>query len=54
MLTWVMSNAQLTFWPEVALVIFLCVFMATLYRVLWQSNANDFQRDALLPFDEEK
>jgi cbb3-type cytochrome oxidase subunit 3 len=53
MLTWVMSHAELTFWPEVALVMFLGVFLASLYRVLWQSDARDYQHDAMLPFEEE-
>lgn len=48
----IMSHAGLTFYTEVALVIFLAVFVAVVVRTLWPSRSRELDSQARIPFDE--
>lgn len=48
----IMSHAGLTFYTEVALIIFMAVFIAIVVRTLWPSRKRTLNSDAQLPFDE--
>jgi cbb3-type cytochrome oxidase subunit 3 len=47
-----MSAAGLALYPTVALIIFLVVFVAVLWRVLSPRNRDEFRRAASLPLDD--
>jgi hypothetical protein len=46
-----MSMADLSLWPQLALVVFLGVFVLVMRR-LWKSPASEINHGASLPFDE--
>ncbi len=48
----IMSNMDLTVYPQVALVIFLAVFAAVVWRVFHRRTASEFAAHASLPLDE--
>ena len=49
----VVSHMNLAFWPQVALVIFIAVFLAVAVRVYTRPRAA-YQRYCLLPLDDQK
>ncbi len=48
----IMSNMDLAFWPQVALVIFLVVFAAVVVRVFSKSKAKDYEEASRLPLED--
>ena len=48
-----MSNMDLAFFPQVALVIFLAVFVGVVYRLFSKRYASEYERAAQLPFGTE-
>ncbi len=48
----VMSHMNLTTYPEVALVIFLAVFAAVVWRIFRRRGAEDFAAQGALPLDD--
>lgn len=54
MLREVMSRANLTIWPEVAMVIFFAVFIFVVYRVMRHTSAEELRHMSRLPLDDER
>lgn len=52
-LTDIVSAMGLTFFPEVALVIFLVVFVAVVVRLYWKTRKSDFDAIAAIPLTDE-
>jgi len=48
-LTDLMSNANLDFYPQVALIIFLAVFAGVSLRLFWVNSGKDYEEAARLP-----
>ena len=48
----IMSNMNLSFYPQVALVIFLAVFVAVVVRVFSKSAAKDYEEASKLPLED--
>ena len=46
----IMSNMDLAFFPQIALVIFLAVFVSVVIRLYSTSSAKDYEDAARLPF----
>lgn len=51
MLSSIVSSMNLTFWPQVALVIFFAVFVAVVIR-LWRTDPQELDKTSRLPLDE--
>jgi cbb3-type cytochrome oxidase subunit 3 len=49
----IMSNAGLTIYAEVALILFVLVFAGVLWRVFSPSRKKEYERASRLPLDEE-
>lgn len=47
-----MSNMDLAFYPQIALVIFFALFIGVLFRVFSKSKARDYEEAARLPLDD--
>jgi len=47
-----MSNMDLAFYPQVALVIFLAVFVGVIARVFSKKRAKEYEEAARLPLDD--
>ena len=50
----IMSNAGLSRYAEVALILFFVVFLLIAARVFWPSRKNEVERDRLIPFDDDR
>lgn len=48
-----MSHMDMTFWPQVALVIFMGIFIGVLFRVFSRSRSEEYRRAAQIPLSEE-
>lgn len=51
MLSPIVSSMNLTFWPQVALVIFFVLFVVLAIR-LWRSDPKELDETSRLPLDE--
>lgn len=47
-----MSHMDLALYPQIALVIFLAVFVGVVYRVFSKKKAKDYEEASRLPLDE--
>jgi cbb3-type cytochrome oxidase subunit 3 len=54
MLPWIMSHAELSIWPQMALVLFLGVFIGAAVRVFQRARQDEYTRAAMLPLDDER
>lgn len=48
-----MSNMDMTFWPQVALVLFMAIFAGVLVRVFSRKRTAEYERAARIPLEDE-